>query len=93
MVSQTDAAEARAVGQVAVQLALRGVPSGSVVIKRVSDRPYHATFGHTKLANVARKTKPLDKKYINNAGNNILDSYLDYVAPLAGDIPESAFLV
>ncbi|MDD4888580.1 MAG: 6-phosphofructokinase [Phycisphaerae bacterium] len=93
VVSKTDAAEARKAAQTAVKLALRGEPSGSVAIIRTGNRPYKVAFERTELANVARKTKHLDLKYVNKAGNNILDSFKDYVAPLAGELPKIELLV
>ena len=91
--SPTDAAEARKVAQTAVKLALKGEPCGSVAIIRVSDKPYRVKFELTALANVARQTKHLDPKYIAAEGNNILDDFKTYAAPLAGDLPHAALLV
>jgi 6-phosphofructokinase 1 len=93
VVSPTDAVEARKVAQTAVKLALKGEPCGSVAIIRVSDRPYRVKFELTALANVARQTKHLDPKFIAPEGNNILDDFKPYAAPLAGDLPHAALLV
>jgi 6-phosphofructokinase 1 len=92
VVSPTDAAEAREVGRTAVRLAFQGVPEGSVVIVREPGRPYRARYDVTDLANVARVTKSLDRIFVNQAGNNVLDSFRDYVAPLAGDLPTVEYL-
>ncbi len=93
VVSQSDAAEARKAGQTAARLALEGRPGGSIAIIRTSDEPYAVRYELTELANVARKTRHLDRSFVNEAGNNVLDSFRDYVAPLAGELPRVELLV
>ncbi len=91
--SEVDAREARMVGRDAVRYATGGVDTdGSVVIKRTSNKPYRAKTALTALVNVAKHTTGLPKKYISNGRNNIRDSFKDYVAPLAGEIPYAARL-
>ncbi len=41
---------------------------------------------------MARKTKHLDRGYINDAGNGVLDNFRDYAAPLAGELPRVGLL-
>ena len=86
-VSPVDAREARLVGRRAVQYALAGRTSGSVAIRRNEGARYGVSYFRAELADVAHQTKPLPKEYINAAANGINDSFLDYVAPLAGDLP------
>ncbi|MDD4956001.1 MAG: diphosphate--fructose-6-phosphate 1-phosphotransferase, partial [Candidatus Omnitrophica bacterium] len=88
VVSEIDAEEARFVGEKAVQLAAGANIDGSVIIRRAGGKSYKAEFDRTDLKNVAKKTKPLDKKYINKERNNITEEYIDYVKPLAGKLPE-----
>lgn len=87
--SIVDAKEARLVGRKAVQYAVSGNLDGSVAINRIGEGDEYAveTF-LTKLSKVAKHTKSLDKKYIAEEGNNIKDSYLEYVTPLVGELPE-----
>ncbi len=93
-VSEVDAREAREVGKKAVELAATvDQMSGSVAIKRVGNGPdYAVEYERTELSNVARQTKSLPTEYIAPEGNNILDSYRDYVAPLTGKLPQIGFL-
>ncbi len=92
--SDVDAREARLVGQKAVDYAVNESNSGSVAIKRVGNGDNYAIETvPTELACVARETKSLPAEYINEQGNNILDSYREYVAPLVGELPKIGFLV
>ena len=87
-VSAVDAAEAREVGRQVVRMALAGLPSGSVAIRRTGGRKYGVTYFRTDLKKVARDTKPLKKKYINRAGNGINESaFRAYAMPLVGELP------
>jgi 6-phosphofructokinase 1 len=86
-VSQVDAAEARLVGQKAVQIsAAGGIGECSIVMKRVSNSPYKIELETTSIKNVARETKHLDAAFIEN-GNNISQSFVDYAKPLVGPLP------
>lgn len=91
--SEVDAREARLVGQRAVDYAVNEPESGSVAIKRIGNGEDYAidTFA-TELTSVARETKPFPKEYINSAGNNIEESFRDYLAPLVGELPKQGFL-
>jgi 6-phosphofructokinase 1 len=86
-VSEVDAAEARAVGAKAVQIsATEGVAECSIYMKRVSNSPYQVELDTTSIKNVARETKHLDAKFIEN-GNNITQAFIDYAKPLIGKLP------
>jgi len=89
MISQTDAYEARYCGRMAVYYASGDMTAGSVCMQRFGkgDRYRIETFV-TTLASVAAKTKYLPNEYINQAGNNINESFRDYVSPLVGPLPE-----
>ena len=90
--SEVDAKEARMVGRDAVKYATGGDVDGSVVIERTSNKPYRSKTKLTALKNVAKHTTTLPAKYIAAAGNNIKDSFRDYVAPLVGKLPYAARL-
>ena len=93
MVSETDAAEAREAGRLAVRYACTTDDmSGSVSFKRVSDNPYKLEYYRNELENVAAKTRHLDDKYINAEGNNVTDAYIEYLKPLVGELPQMGFL-
>jgi 6-phosphofructokinase 1 len=91
--SEVDAAEAREVGRTAVRVATEGdAPHGSIVILRNgTGAEYSASFERTDLSNVAKVTRDLDAGFL--AGSNDVDpSFLDYVRPLVGTLPEPSRL-
>ena len=63
-------------------------PSGSIAIRRVDGPTYAAEYFVTPLDTVARVTRPFPMEWINEAHNGVLPAWLDYVRPLAGDLPE-----
>jgi len=88
VVSEVDAAEARAVGRTAVAIATSGEAAhGSVVIQRAGNAgSYQARYEVTQLSNVAKETRDLDDSYL--AGDNdVAPAFLDYVRPLVGKLP------
>jgi 6-phosphofructokinase len=84
-ISQTDAEEARAVGQKAVQFAALHGADGSVAIKRVGD--YAVTYDLIPLESVAAKTRHMDDAFINAEGNDVTEAFFKYCRPLAGELP------
>lgn len=90
--SEVDAWEARLVGQMAVNYSLDANQDGSVALVRLPSTTYTVGTKLVPLRDVAPekppKTKVLPAEYINEAGNNVLQSFRDYVAPLVGDLPK-----
>jgi 6-phosphofructokinase 1 len=84
-ISKTDAEEARAVGQKAVQMAAMHRCDGSIAIKRVGD--YAVSYEVIPLDAVAAKTRHMDDAFINAEGNNVTEAFLKYCRPLAGELP------
>ncbi len=87
IVSEVDAREAREVGAFAVRQAVAGA-DGSVAIRRLSDAPYASEYFMTPLASVARETTSMRDAWINEAGNDVTDGWLDYLRPLVGELPK-----
>ena len=85
-VSETDAREARLVGQMAVKYSAQNEPGGSVAMRRVSGGDYRIETFLTPLDTVARETKHLDPSYISD-GNNITEAFKQYARPLVGKLP------
>ncbi len=87
IVSPVDAKEAREVGEHAVHhAASTGIP-GSVAIRRLSSAPYRSECFVTPLSSVAREATSMKDEYISASGNDVTQAWLDYVAPLVGDLP------
>ncbi|MBN1437479.1 MAG: 6-phosphofructokinase [Sedimentisphaerales bacterium] len=93
IVSAVDAAEARQCGRAAASAAAGDGTDGSIAMKRLGNGDKYAieTFV-TPLDSVAVKTKSLPAEYINKAGNNITDAFIEYVKPLVGKLPQVGFL-
>lgn len=93
IVSETDAAEGREAGRLAVRYACTTDDmSGSVSFKRVSNNPYKLEYYRNELENVAAKTRHLDPSFINAEGNNITQEFVDYLKPLVGELPQMGYL-
>lgn len=89
---ESDREEAYACGKKAVELAEQGTSGVMVTIVRESGSPYRAELGTTALSEVAVKSKPMPREYINSEGNFVSDSFYEYIRPLIGNIPEFAVL-
>ena len=88
-VSETDAKEARLVGETAVRYSASGEggkDGGSVAMRRASNNPYKIETHLTPLHTVARETKHLDESYIRN-GNDVTEKFVEYAKPLVGPLP------
>lgn len=85
-VSETDAREARLVGQMAVRYSAQGESGGSVAMRRAAGGEYKIETFLTPLRSVARETKHLDESFVAD-GNNITEAFKQYVRPLVGRLP------
>jgi 6-phosphofructokinase 1 len=88
IISAIDAKEARAVGDYAVHHAASTGEPGSVAIRRLSNSPYASECFITPLSSVAKVATQMKDEYINAAGNDVTQAWLDYVAPLVGELPK-----
>ncbi len=86
--SGVDLDEAYQCGVEAVQIAARGESGVMVSIDRMSNEPYSVSYGKVPLEKVAVAAKPMPAGYFNKAGNHVSPAFIDYMKPLAGDIPE-----
>jgi 6-phosphofructokinase len=87
-----DLAEAYQCGCRAVQLAAEGSSGLMVTIARKSNSPYRVELETAPLSEVAVKSKPMPRGYINPEGNFVTEDFLEYIRPLVGEIPEFATL-
>ena len=89
VVSEVDAREARIAGEAAVQAVTSGgTTSGSVAFKRLGDgADYAVECFVTPLSSVAKETKDMPRDWLNAAGNDVAGGFLEYVRPLAGELP------
>ena len=82
--SETDAAEALAVGGEAVRLALAGETDKMVVLRRESDQPYRCTLGTAPLAAIANAQRLLPADMIPEPRTGATPAFRRYAEPLLG---------
>ena len=82
--SETDAAEALAVGEEAVRLALAGETDRMVVLLRDSDDPYRCTLGTAPLAAIANAQRLLPAGMIPEPRAGPTPAFRRYAEPLLG---------
>ena len=92
--SPVDQAEARLAGKTGVEYACsEDYQTGSVAFRRTGNGDNYAIeCFRAELQDVARETKPLPAKYINEEGNGITKEFREYVSPLVGELPAIAKL-
>lgn len=82
LASKTDLDEAFALGNKAVALSEEGVTASMVTMNRVSDNPYCIEYGYAEIKHIANEAKSVPPEWISDAGNDIKQPLLDYLAPL-----------
>ncbi|MGD9604207.1 MAG: 6-phosphofructokinase [Gammaproteobacteria bacterium] len=80
--SATDVAQAYAVGEKAVELAVAGANARMVTIVRTADDPYRWELGDVDLAQVANVERKLPRDFISADGYGITTACRRYLAPL-----------
>ena len=85
---QQDLDEAYRCGEVAVQLAEQGETGYMVSMQRTSNSPYRIHYEKVPLSEVAVRAKPMPLDYFNAEGNYVSEKFVEYAAPLIGDLPE-----
>ncbi len=80
--SRTDAEQAYAVGQAAVEMALAGANAVMPAIIRAADDPYRWEIGQAPLDQVANVEKQMPKAFISREGYGITEECRRYLVPL-----------
>ena len=86
--SEVDAKEAFGVGAAAVHEAINGNKDGSMAIQRKEGAKYAVEFKRVPLKNVAKETRHMPDEFINEEGNNVTQAFIDYAAPIVGELPK-----
>jgi 6-phosphofructokinase 1 len=84
--------EAYLAGCEAVRLASGGTSGVMVTIERNKGPRYSARFGTIPLKKVAINARPMDEKYIDDKNLFVTKAFLNYAAPLVGELPAYASL-
>ena len=86
--SLTDRDEAYQLGVFAVQSAIEGVSAKMVSLERRSSDPYRCDLTLADLEIVANEEKLIPRQWLNAAGNDVTQDFLDYARPLIqGEVP------
>jgi len=86
--SEIDLDEAFQCGVEAVNLATKGESGFMVSMERISNDPYKIKFGKVPLKDVAVSARPMSPEFFNEEGNYVSQSFLNYMKPLTGKLPE-----
>jgi len=86
--SPIDLDEAYKCGVEAVNLAGREESGVMVSINRISNQPYTIKFDRVPLKEVAISAKPMPAEFFNDEGNQVSPLFIDYMKPLAGELPD-----
>ena len=84
---QNDMKEAFNCGVRAVRLAEEDHSGYMVTMERVSNNPYKIEYGKVPLKDVAVAARPMPADYFNSEGNFVSEKFIDYMKPLAGELP------
>lgn len=83
LASRTDAEEAYHVGRVAVEEAQKDRTGCMVAIKRLEGaEEYSCTYELVALNEVANREKKMPRSWINKAGNDVTQDFINYARPL-----------
>ena len=86
LLSDNDIKESFGVGRAAAEFA--PTSSGSMICYVRSDAPYTITYAPKDVSEIANKIRKVPREFINEAGNNVTDDCLGYLAPLTyGEYP------
>jgi 6-phosphofructokinase 1 len=86
LVSQTDWQEAQLCGRAAVQAAIQGEAGVMVTLKRESSPSYAVSTGLVSLQAVAFKERFMPRSFRDEGSNFVSQEFLQYAAPLVGEI-------
>ena len=80
--SATDIAESVGVGFAAVRAATAGKTGVMMTIDRLPGDDYFVSFGTAEISAIANAVKKVPDEFINQDGNGVTPSCIDYLAPL-----------
>lgn len=78
----TDIDEAVRVGREAVCAAARGDSCCMITIERLETEPYAVRLTCADVRGIANRVRTVDRRFINERGNNVTDECVNYLLPL-----------
>ena len=91
--SESDVGEAEMVGRAAVTAAREGMRDVIVTLEREDGPAYKCRTGFAPLDQVGGKVRPMPEEYLSPSDNFVTDAFIEYLKPLAGDIPHFSRLM
>ncbi len=88
LASATDVEEAYLAGKAAFEAAESGITDKMVTFVREPGKEYRLSTGLVDLTEVANAEKKVPREWINEAGNGILQPFIDYALPLIQGEPD-----
>ena len=85
--SDSDVREAEMVGRAAVTAARDGMRDVIVTLEREDAPAYSCRTGFAPLDQVGGKVRPMPEEYLSPSDSFVTDAFVEYLRPLAGDIP------
>jgi 6-phosphofructokinase 1 len=85
-VSESDAQEAREVGEKAVQFSVWQNIDGSVAMRRTGD--YSVEYFLTPLETVARESRSMPDSFYDEKSATVTNDFMNYCRPLIGSLPQ-----
>ena len=85
--SQSDIQEAEMVGRAAVSAAREGMRDVIITLEREDGADYKCRTGFAPLDKVGGKVRRMPEEYLSPSENFVTDAFIEYLRPLAGEIP------
>ncbi len=85
--SESDVREAEMVGRAAVTAARDGIRDKIITLEREDCDDYRCVTGLAPLNQVGGQVRPMPPEYLSPQNNFVTDAFIQYLKPLAGDIP------
>ena len=85
--SESDVSEAEMVGRAAVTAARDGIRDKIITLEREDGDDYRCGTGLAPLNQVGGQVRPMPPEYLSPQNNFVTDAFIQYLKPLAGDIP------
>ena len=86
--SLTDVEEAKEIGAFGLKMATLGETDKTVILKRLSDKPYTYYLDLAPISEIANLEKTIPLSWIKENGKGMTNEFIDYLLPLVkGEVP------
>ncbi len=88
LASATDLDESFCLGEAAFNGAIEGRSGQIPILKRLSNTPYQIQITYAPLGEIANQEKNVPADWINEAGNDVTNDFIQYARPLIQGTPQ-----